>query len=264
MKKILSIALVLTLTLSLFGCTKPTAPNADPSGGGTVNVTPNGDDKPTAGGDDGKIKFVYAPPTEQSFCIPSASVDKLVSLAKPFNSYPEEFTDPSELSDYALFFAAASKLRSNFIASSDNFSYSISFSLFPNAIKEMFGDGAAFSADFASKSYEPYAFDAATGTVTTYGIGEMYSPLFTFAVVPLEDGYELWLIDLMDDNITSRPELLELVEFGKAEEITYDMIKDFALDMQTNVYSFKDIGDGKLILSGFRYENYKGLSHYLI
>ncbi|MEA4911726.1 MAG: hypothetical protein VB092_03805 [Oscillospiraceae bacterium] len=252
MKKVVCLFLCLALLLAP-ACGKTASDGsgaASPSGGAPDQQVP------------GKIEFVYEAPTAPTFAVPDNVVQQFVTLVRPFNTCPQAFTDPAQLNDFTLFFAAAGYLDGSFIASGDNYTYSISLDKFPAAIRTLFGDGAALSDDYRSNSYEPYAIDG--DTVYKYGTGGLYFPFYTFAVVPLEEGYELWLLDLMDENVMNDPSLSQLVEFGEADSITWSMLEPFWSDMQTNVYTLKSGADGNYYIAGFRYENFKNVEHYMI
>ena len=256
MKKL--ICLLLCFMLLLLPACGRTETTADPAPSGEAG-------QDGAGGQTtqpGKIEFVYAAPTEPTFAVPDNVVQQFVTLVSPFNTFPQEFTDVSQLTDAALFFAAAGYLGGAFVASGDNSAYTVSLDKFPAAVRALFGPDAALSDNFRAGNYEPYAIEG--DSVVKYGTGGLYLPFFTFAVVPLEDGYELWLLDLMDENVMADGDLKQLVEFGEADSITWNMIKPFWQDMQTNIYTLKKGADGNYYIAGFRYANFKNTEHYMI
>ncbi len=260
MKKAICILLLALLLSAMAGCKDG---GASAPGGEAPQTPPQGDSEQTPDPPaDGKVQFVYERPTEPAFAVPDNVTQQFVKLVRPFNTLPQTFSDVSELTDYTLFFAAAGYLDSSFIASGDNYTYKLGLDKFPSALRALFGEGAAFSDGYRNNDYEPYAIEG--DTVVKYGIGKPYFAFYTFAVVALEDGYELWLLDLMDDNVMSDPALAELVEFGEADSITWGMLAPFWDDMQTNIYTLKKGADGNYYIAGFRYENYKNIEHYMI
>ena len=258
MKRFLSALLCVLLALSLFGC----APHGDGTADPPVNDPASGDGQQTEQSD-GKITNEYQEPTAPTFAVTDSVKERLITLSNAFSAVPQEFTDPAALTDETLFFAAAIMLDGEFEPGADNYLYSLPLARIEAGVRTLFGPDVQLSADYRSKSYEPYAIDG--DNAIKYGTGGLYLAYFPLAVVELpEGGYELWMLDLMDDAFRSVPEYEQMLMDGETDMVTWEMLEPIAHKMQTNIYTFQKDGSGGFYLTGFRYKNFHDVSHFLV
>ena len=259
MKRFLSVILILALALSFAAC-KPDG------GAGPPTISPAEPSKEQQPSDGAQPDPEASKELElldfESTHIEAADyeLDELLGLVKPFNVCPEEFDDPSKLSDAALFFAAVTELSSEFIPVEDGYSYSLPIIELAPVIRRLFGPGAALSEGWQSGSYEPYTIDAANGLVLNYSLGEITGLDFPYACVKTSEGWELWLLDLYDPIFADLNP--EIIESGDAAGVNWDMVKPYAERMQTGIYTIKTAENGSYYLAGFRYRNFKDVAHY--
>jgi len=195
------------------------------------------------------------------FDLPDDLLIKYQNFVMPFNVMPEEFEDPGELSDFALIFTAAAAILVEFAPSEDGMSSSVPLSKIESRIREYFGGAAKLSEQYADRDYSPYEIDRQNGLLVQYHAGTIGGFFFPYALIELEDGYELWLIDLMDPLFFDDPENQERLFSG--DPVSYDEIADIAGDMQYNIYFIKEQNNGRLMLAGYRCENFKNINHFL-
>ena len=277
-KRIFCLLLILMMIFSLSSCgkkdmeydqhyyEKPTDEPTKPES--TVKPQPV-DETPVEENPEDKEENPYTDVLEAEF--PSSHIDcdyqdmmKMSSLADIFNSDPEEFASPSQLSDTCKFFAAVAYKQDDFVMSEDGFLLSIPISDVESAVKEYFGPNASLSSDWTSGSYEPYLVDVENDAVVSFGMGTPSTFLYPWAAIDKGDGiYELWMLNLLDPLYSDAPENAMLIESGSPSAVPMDAIEDIARDVQTNVYTFQQSGSS-FYLIGFEYKNYKGVSNYQV
>lgn len=259
MKRIITVLVILMLALSLAACktdggaSPPTLTPAEPSEG--QRPSDGAQPEPEVSKEQELLEF-------ESTHIEAADYElaELLKLVRPFNVCPEEFDDPSELSDAALFFAAVTELNSEFIPGEDGYTYSLPVQQLAPAIRKIFGAGAALSESWQSGSYEPYTIDAANGLVLNYSLGQITSLDFPYACIKTADGWELWLLDLYDPIFADVNPII--IESGDPDTVKWDMVKPYAERMQTGIYTIKTAENGSYYLAGFHYRNFKDVAHY--
>lgn len=274
MKRLLSVFLLLVLSFSLVSCagkdreydqhyynrpseTEPgDAPAPSPAAEPEPLPVPGESDNP----------YAEALDAEFPSCRIECSYEELLEmkhLASVFSNAPEEFTSAEQLSDSSKFFTAVSYLSDRFEMLDDGFTMGLPISEVTDAVPSVFGSGAAFSPNWLSADYSPFMLDEESGMVLTYGIGMPNTFLYTWAALVKEDGtYELWMLNLVDPLFSEDEENALLVEAGNGDAVPIDLVENIARQMQTNVYTFSKDENG-LCLTGFRYENYKGVSNFL-
>ena len=259
MKRIIALLLCLLLALGLLGC----APQEGGHDDGPAADVPAADTPAAVGGSEGKIENEYKEPTEPFFAVTDSVKARLITLSNAFCAVPQEFTDPSVLTDETLFFAAAIMLDGEFEPAGDNDLYALPLERIEQGVGALFGPGAQLSEDYRNGNYEPYAIDG--DRAVKYGTGGLYLAYYPLAVVELpEGGYELWMLDLMDDAFRSVPEYDEMLMNGETDMVTWEMLAPIVDKMQTNIYTFQKDGNGGYYLTGFRYKNFHDVSHFLV
>jgi len=257
-------ALLLSLLLLLFitsGC-KKTDPSPSLQDSGPSASDP-GEEQAETGpldgfGDAGKG---YSREDGLRFDLPDDVLKRYVSFVTPFNVMPEEFSSPSELSDFTLIFTAAAAIQVEFVPSDDGMSSAVELSKIESRIREYFGPDAKLSDSYAEKDYSPYEVDLQNARLIQYFAGNIGGFFLPYALVEAEEGYELWLIDLMDPLFFNDSDNQNRLFSGQT--VDYEEIKGIAAHMQYNIYNVVEQSNGRLMLRGFRYENYKNIDHFL-
>lgn len=190
--------------------------------------------------------------------LPDNDVDRFVRFVSPFNILPMEFDDVSELTDETMLFTATAAAEIDFLPDLDGYSSKIEISRIEKKVGEYFGSGAVFSADYKNKDYSPYSIEG--DALVRYAGGAVGQFFFPYALIEADDGYDLYLIDLMDPLFYDNRENQDRLDAG--EEILYEDIREIALKMQFNVYHVVE-ANGRLTLKGFRYINGKPINHYV-
>lgn len=193
--------------------------------------------------------------------MPDDVVKRFKNFVLPFNTMPEPFNSPEELSAQVMIFTAASAIQVEFIPSDDGMSSYIPLSKIRSRIREFFGPGAKLSDDFMDSDLSPYEVDINNDLLIQYYAGNIGGFYLTYALIAVDEGYELWLIDLMDPLFFDRESNQERLFRG--EEIAFEEISEIAFEMQYNIYRIVEQDNGRLMLAGFRYENYKNINHFL-
>ncbi len=273
MKRLISALLLLALSLSLVSCGKDREydqhyynhpSETDPSDTPAPSPSAEPEPLPVPGVDENP----YAEALEAEFpsCRIECSYEELLEmkhLASVFSNAPEEFVSPDQLSDSCKFFTAVSYLGDQFEMLEDGFTMGLPITAVTDAVSEVFGRGVELSPNWFSSDYSPFMLDTENGMVLTYGIGMPNTFLYTWAALVKEDGtYELWMLNLVDPLFSADEENTLLVEAGNGDAVPIDLVENIARQMQTNVYTFSK-GENGLCLTGFRYENYKGVSNFL-
>ncbi len=258
MKRTLAALLCAVLILTLASCAQqpqnPTLPT-QPAEPGSSQSEP---EKPADEKPEEEKPSVDAQPTSD---LPADAIQKLVDFVRPFNVCPAEFTDASSLTDTALFFAAVTKLNNAFIPDEDGYTYSLDTRDLAPALRSMFGDSAALSDNWQSGDYSPYMVDAAAQKIYKYSQGQATMLFYTLKAVKVGEGrYELWLVDLCDPMFAN--DNPQIIENGDEDAVSFEMISKIYMGMQTNVYTIA-LDDGGYRLAGFRYENFKNVSHVM-
>lgn len=273
MRRLISVLLLLVLSFSLASCGKDREydqhyynrpSETEPSGQQDPAPAADPDPLPAPAEDDNP--YAEALDAEFPSCRIECSYEELLEmkhLASVFSNAPEEFASPEQLSDSCKFFTAVSYLSDHFEMLDDGFTMGLPISEVTDTVPAVFGSGASFSPDWLSADYSPFMLDAENGMVLTYGTGMPDTFLYTWAALAKEDGtYELWMLNLVDPLFSADEENALLVEAGNGDAVPIDLVENIARQMQTNVYTFSK-GENGLCLTGFRYENYKGVSNFL-
>ena len=194
------------------------------------------------------------------FDLPKDVVSRYQTFVIPFNISPEEFSDAKDLSDYTILFTAANALQVEFVLSIDGMTSSLPISRLESKIKEYFGPEAKLSDGYASKDYFPYSVE--NDEIVQLSSGGLASFFFPYAFIDLEEGYELYLINLMDPLFFNDYDNQDRLFSGNT--ITYEEISDIALQLQFNIYHIVEQPNGRLMLKGFRYENKKDITNIIL
>ena len=195
------------------------------------------------------------------FDLPNDYVDRFQSFIIPFYCCGEEFNNASELNDSTLLYTAAIALSTEFALSIDGMSATIPLTKLESKINQYFGGEAELSQEYYLKEYFPYVVDIDNDQLIRYSSGGFAVFLFPYALVEVEEGYELYLIELMDplffDDSDNQEKLLS------GETVEYSDIQDIALQMQFNIYRLVEQSNGRLMLKSFRYENKKNIVGFI-
>lgn len=244
----------------LFGCSaqkSETSSSSQSSADSSISESSPAVDESSSVSEESSSGDEEASPPE--FAVNAVQVIKLRELAAYFNVYPEEFTDASQLSDYCIFFTAATACAADDISGTE-MQNGISLDTLYDKIDEYFGGKASLSDSWYNLDYSPYTVDMDAGVIKSVPTGSSGSYYYPYKVLETgEDTYELWLIDLMDPLYYDDEENKTLVDSGSLPG--WADIKDIAGSMQTNIYTFT-VGENGYYLSGFRYLNYKNIDHY--
>ena len=259
MKRVTAFFFISLLLLSLISCSrgKETDEHTLPSDNAREDTLPS-EEKNEPGAKQKKDFNIEEAPR---YDLPDDQLERYISFVTPFNVFPEPFSDVKELSDHTLIFTVAAAMQVEFIPAEDEMSSFIPLSRVESKIREYFGSEAALSENYSSKDYSPYAIDKGEGILIRYSAGGMGSFLCPLAAIEVDDGYELYLADLMDPLFFDDVENQERLFAG--EKIGYNDIADIALQMQINVYNVREQDNGRLVLRGFRYINQKDINHFL-
>lgn len=262
MKKTAALLLASLLLLSLLGgCKNAGAGRAQPEDSSVTSEQDMPDQAQETQDDPFAELKEYRKEDGPRFDMPDDLLQKYQNFVMPFNVMPEEFEDPGVLSDFTLIFTSAAAIQVEFIPSDDGISSRVPLSKIESRIREYFGPNAKLSDSYKDKDYSPYEIDSANGFLVQYFTGNIGGFFLPYALIEVEGGCELWLIDLMDPLFFDDPDNQEYLLSGGT--VSYDEIASIALQMQYNVYRIEQQSNGRLLLAGFRYENYKDINHFL-
>ena len=249
MKKILLVVLTLLLSFLLACCgPQETTIGQEPEQGQTESET---EKQPDAEKQPAEEPETFEPVIE----INTAALEPIIKFVSAFNTYPEEFTDPGTLSDYALFFAAASHMNGSFEPTADGISYSLPILDLEAAVRELFGTGVSLSDGWTQQNYDPYWVDTENGLIFRSSMGMVSPLLYPYRCVRTDDGLELTMLLLTDPLFAEK--YPEIADGGDPASVTPDMVEDIAADMTAYVYTLRDNGNGGYTLAGFRFRNPK-------
>ena len=257
-KKITAISLAILCIVSLSSCIdfqrlveQPQEVPVELKHEGTEN------EKPTETIPEDIPKTGYTKEQGVKFELPLDQVERYRLFILPFNYCAVEFSSLEKLNDYTLVYTAAAALHAEFELSIDGTYSILELTKLEAKIKEYFGAEACLSESFASKEYFPYQVDTANSQLIQYSTGGIASFFFPWAIIEMDEGYELYLIDLMDPLFFDDPNNQE--KLFNDDEILLKDIEAFALQMQFNIYHIVEQPNGRLMLKGFRYENKKDI-----
>ncbi len=257
MKKWFAFLLAVLVLISLVSCkkeedSKETSPEKTQI---TEETSTDGEDsEKTENKPGGTYKISDGP----RFDLPDTDVKRFQTFVTPFNVMPLPFDNVAALTNQSMIFTAAAALKSQFVPSADGTYSSVPLSKVETKIRDYFGSDAALTDGYLDQDYSPYSIDG--DQLVLYSSGNIGGFFFPYALIKIEDGYELWLIDLMDplffDNTDNQDRLFS------GEEISYSDIREIAPEMQYNIYHIRE-KDNRLTLVGFRFQNYKDINHFL-
>ncbi len=254
MKKILCVLLALILCFGLAACKPDTPPVIDTPTDGQTG-TPDMPETPDEPGD----KTPAEEPFEANIILADFELKKLITFVSAFNTYPMEFTSAGQLDDYALFFAAVTRMNAAFTPLSDGMTYSLPILELETAVREIFGSGVSLSDAWTQNNYDPYSVDTANGVVYKGSMGSVSTLLYPYQCVKTDDGLRLTMLNLADPLFADK-----YPEVGDASEVTPDMVADIAADMMAYVYTVQQNRDGGYTLTGFAFRNPKELGGLLM
>lgn len=254
-KKTLSILLCLALVLSMAGCGKyffpdknvgdPPVENTPQQSTPEPEVTP--ENQPEA----------ETPSAEPEFeILPDNLVGKLERAAYCFAIAPEEFSDPSTLSDDAKLYAALLRGAGEFLPiEGDDYRSYLPLDSVAGLVESVFGEGVTLSEGYESGSYYPYEISLSEGRVYRYSEDIGYQYFFTTEAVKNADGsYTLKLANLQD------PDFYYVYGEFIADGLqpTKAMVDEFEGELMTYCYTLRESGSSYIITS-FLYENYEDI-----
>ena len=263
MKKTLSSLLALFLMMTILsGCSgKKLTELSNQDVPETVDIPKTSFDGGLDNLPDESLMVSYTREDGPRFDLPDDMVKRYMNFVAPFNILPEPFESVADLSDQTLIFTAAAAIQVEFIPLEDDMGSYVPLSKIRSRIKEFFGPEAKLSDNYLSSDISPYEFDAQNDLLIQYYAGSIGGFFLPYALITIEGGYELWLIDLMDPLFFDKGDNQE--RLLKGETIEYSEIIDIALLMQYNIYRVSERDNGRLTLTGFRYENKKSINHFL-
>ncbi len=254
MKRITAIVLVFALALCLLcGCGKYFFPEKEqtPSGGGQQEQ-PGQQPEQSGEGAEGGEQQPETPPDILS----DHQIEELCRAAACFTVAPQEFTDPSQLTDDAKLYAALLRGDSEFLSvAGDEYTYYLPYERLAGLVEEVFGRGVAIDGPLTG-NYYPYEIDLSAGRIYRHSesIDDIW--FYTESATQTADGqYLLRLINLSD------PLFLQKYEdyLYEGREVTQEMIDEFGGQLFTYVYTLQQQDNG-YIITAFSYENYKDLT----
>ena len=263
MKRYIAAFLVFIFLFTFFSCKKaPSVKEEEPQKLPEEPVLTDDDKKePEDTGKKEEIKE-YGKEDGSRFDLPADEVERYLRFIMPFNVCSEEFSDAAQLSDNALVFTAAIALQAEFELSVNGLSSMLPLERLRSKITEYFGPAATLSDSYAEKVYYPFEIDTERELLIQHTSGGIASFLCPYALIKLEEGYELYAIDLMDPLFFDNPENQDRIFSG--ETITLGELEDIALQMQFRIYHVTEQTSGRLMLKSFRYENKKNIINYVI
>ncbi len=249
MKKGLCILLICLLCLGAAACRRETELPV-------IDTAPQpGETPPADGSRPDNAQGAQQPDETPRIEISEHELAAVVRFVSVFNTYPQPFTSPDALDDYALFFAAAGRMNADFTPESDGVTYSLPILELEAAVRAIFGPQAALSDGWAQKDYAPYTVDTAAGVVRRTSMGTFSVPLYPYRCTRTETGLELTMLCLSDPLFAGRyPDAAD-----SPDAVTPEMLDGIAGEMMAYVYTLAETDGGGYLLTGFRFANEKPL-----